>query len=70
MKKFQKPKSSKQLPLHLIHLVFQILTWKIKIINFKNSEFGRFRPLILKGRKGQNYFYGRLHSSLALLINH
>ena len=43
---------------------FKYFTWKIKIINFKNSEFCCVRPSILKRWKGQKYFYGRFHSSL------
>jgi hypothetical protein len=51
-------------------LVIQFFYIKIKIINFKNSDFCCFQPSILKRPKGQKYFYGRFHSSLALLINH
>ena len=40
---------------------FKYFTWKIKIINFKNSEFCCFGPSILKRLKGQTYFYGRFH---------
>ena len=39
-------------------MYFKYFTWKIKIIRFKISKFCCFRPLILKRRKGQKYFYG------------
>ena len=46
-----------------IRLILEIekLLWK--------SELCYFWPLILKQPKGQKYFYGHFHSSLALLIN-
>ena len=36
---------------------------------FVTENGPNFRPSILKRRKGQKYFYGRFHSSLALLIH-
>ena len=43
-------------------MIFDLKKWLWK------SEFCCFRPWILKWPKGQKCFYGRFHSSLALLI--
>ena len=39
-KEIQKPKTFRQIPKHLIHTSYSFFfTWKIKIINFKDSDF-------------------------------
>ena len=52
------------------HYVFNFFTWKIKIINPKNSDFCKFWPLSLNPSKSRKHFYGRFHRPLALLIHH